>query len=183
MFKLFEKWIDINGFEENYQVSNYGRVRSMDRIEKNKIGVERKLIGSIRKTYYDKNSGYEMVTLSKANKNKCVLVHLLVANAFMENPNSYKQVNHKNGNKKNNKKSNLEWCSPRENTHHARRRMKSTSKFVGVSFDYCNEKKPWMSRITMNGVTKFLGRFETEEMAHAAYLTECDDNNIKIRVL
>lgn len=182
MIRLFEKWKDIVGYEMTYQISNYGRVRSKNRIEINKLNVKRQLKGSLRSTFKNKN-GYELITLSKNGENVAVLVHFLVAQAFIPNIDNFQQINHKNGNKADNRASNLMWCSPRENTHHIRRKMKSTSKFVGVSYDIESKNKPWMSRITINGKTKYLGRFKTEKEAYDTYLKECEINNIKIRKL
>lgn len=182
MIRFFEKWKDIIGYEESYQVSNYGRIRSKNRIETNKLNVKRQLKGSLKSTFMNKN-GYKLVTLSKNGKNVAILVHLLVAEAFIPNNDGYEQINHKNGKKMDNRASNLMWCSPRENTHHIRRKMKSTSKFVGVSYDIKSVNKPWMSRISVDGNTKYLGRFKTEKEAYDAYLKECKINNVKIRKL
>ncbi len=179
---LFEKWNDIVGYEGHYQISNFGRVRSVDRTEMNVNGINRKLKGSLKSTYTDR-TGYVLVTLSKNNENKVYPLHRLVAQAFIPNPNDLDEVNHKDRNRKNNFLSNLQWCTSRENTHHARTKMKSSSKYVGVSFDKQTQKRPWISRITINGKIKFLGRYETEDLAYIAYKNECEKNNIKINVL
>ena len=62
-------------------------------------------------------------------------------------------------------------------------KMKSSSRYVGVSFDKQNQQKPWLSRITINGKTRFLGRHETEDLAYNAYKNECEKNKIKINLL
>ena len=178
---FFEKWKDIYNYEGCYQISNFGRVKSLDRNETNKNGISRKLKGSLKNTFI--SGGYVLVTLSKNNVNESHCIHRLVAEAFISNPNNLNEVNHKNRNKKNNLLSNLEWCTSRENTHHARTRMKSSSKYVGVSYDKRKPQKPWISRIDIQGKTKFLGRFETEKLAFDAYKLECEINNIKINVL
>lgn len=179
---LFEKWKDIVGYEGYYQISNFGRVKSLDRNETNVNGITRKLKGSLKGTFIS-NYGYVLVTLSKNCKNMAYAVHRLVAEAFILHPNYLDEVNHKDRNKKNNFLSNLEWCTSRENTHHARRMMKSSSKYVGVSYDGQNLQKPWISRITIDSKIKFLGRYETEELALNAYKLECKNNNIKINTL
>jgi hypothetical protein len=61
--------------------------------------------------------------------------------------------------------------------------MKSSSKYVGVSYVKEKYQKPWISRINIQGKTKFLGRFETEKLAFEAYKLECNNNNIKINIL
>ncbi len=178
---FFEKWKDIHNYEGYYQISNFGRVKSLDRNEINKNGVVRKLKGSLKNSFI--SGGYVLVTLSKNNVNESHCIHRLIAEAFIPNPKNLDEVNHKNRIKKNNFLSNLEWCTSRENTHHARIRMKSSSKYVGVSYDKQNSQKPWISRINIQGKTKFLGRFETENLAFDAYKLECEINNIKINVL
>ena len=179
---FFEKWKDVVGYEGYYQISNFGRVKSLDRIETNKNGVVRKLKGSLKGTFTS-NDGYVLVTLSKNCKNIAFCVHRLVAEAFIPNLNNLDEVNHKDRNRKNNFLSNLVWCTSRENTHHARTRMMSSSKYVGVSYYSGTPKTPWVSRINIYGKTKFLGRFETEELAFEAYKLECENNNIKINTL
>lgn len=129
------------------------------------------------------SEGYVLVTLSKNNINKSHTIHRLVAEAFIPYLNNLNEVNHKDRNRKNNFLLNLEWCTSRENTHHARRRMKSSSKYVGVSQDKQNSQKPWISRITICNKTKFLGRFETEELAFEVYNLACEKINIKINLL
>ena len=124
-----------------------------------------------------------LVTLSKNNENKAFCLHRLVAEAFIPNPNNLDEVNHKDRNKRNNFLSNLEWCTSRENTHHARIKMKKNGNYVGVTFDKNSPKTPWVSRIDIQGKTKFLGRYETEELAFDAYKLECKINNIKINAL
>lgn len=106
-----ENWKDITGFEGIYQVSDEGRVRSLDR--KDNIGVTRK--GRILVTQKRPN-GYLCVHLSKNGKTKWFLVHRLVAEAFVENQNSdYTIVNHIDNNPVNNFASNLEWTTYKGN--------------------------------------------------------------------
>lgn len=102
-------WKDIQGFEGLYQVSNDGKVRSLDRIINYKDGRARLEKGHKLKPHADKK-GYTRVTLCKNNKCKPYLVHRLVAMAFIPNPNNWPQVNHKDENKTNNTVWNLEWC-------------------------------------------------------------------------
>ena len=80
-----EEWRDIKGYEGKYQVSNLGRVRSLNF---NKTG-------KIKELSYAKRRGYLGVTLFKDKKSKTFAVHRLVAKMFIPNPNNYPQVNHK----------------------------------------------------------------------------------------
>lgn len=95
-----EVWKDINGYDDLYQVSNLGRVKSLNNKCKEKILKNRK-----------KKKGYEAVVLYKKCDKKEMLIHRLVAEAFISNPNNYPIVNHKDENPSNNHVSNLEWCT------------------------------------------------------------------------
>ena len=104
-----EIWKDVVGFERAYQVSNLGRVKSKIR----KGVIEEKLLKP-----YKNNMGYECVDLW-VNNHKKKLVHRLVAEAFIDNPDHKKVVNHKDGNPLNNTVDNLEWCTHSENMLHS----------------------------------------------------------------
>ena len=105
-----EIWKDIEGYENLYQVSNMGRIRSV------KTGRIRKSV-----TY---SSGYQYVNLSKNNSTKIYLIHRLVAKAFLPNPDNLPQVNHKNEQKDCNMVTNLEWCSKEYNINYGTRNEK-----------------------------------------------------------
>lgn len=107
-----EQWRDIADYVGMYQVSNMGRVRSLDRIVKGK-NYQGKILSS-NVTY-----GYPIVRLSNGSEKKSRRVHRLVAQSFLDNPLGLEEVNHKDGNKKNNCVENLEWCTPKENKIHA----------------------------------------------------------------
>ena len=115
---MIEEWRDINGYEGWYQVSNLGRIKSLDRTVWFKNGKgKRDYKGKILKLKY--HNGYAMVNLNK-NKNLSVLyVHRLVAETFISNPNNLPVVNHIDGVKSNNNINNLEWCTYSENNIHA----------------------------------------------------------------
>lgn len=118
-----EIWKDIEGYEGLYQVSNLGRVKSMERYVINHSGVSYLIHEKIRKATEkkDKNKkqGYMHIALYKNNKGKNYYVHRLVAEAFIENPENKKTVNHINGNKHDNRVENLEWLTYSENNVHA----------------------------------------------------------------
>ena len=112
-----EEWRTIKGFEK-YEVSNYGRVRSKDRVVIRNDGHKLTLKGKLLKPITD-HKGYVNVSIYNSNGIKISHVHRLVAIAFIENPNMLPQVNHKDGNKKNNNVNNLEWCDNKYNQIHA----------------------------------------------------------------
>lgn len=121
-----EIWMDVIDYEGLYQVSNLGRVKSLDRTINTKTGT-RKIKGKIMIPAKDgkvckDGSFYLKVRLSDINGNtKTYKIHRLVALHFCENtnPNLYTEVNHIDENKHNNIYSNLEWCDRKMNNHHS----------------------------------------------------------------
>lgn len=101
-----EIWKDVPGFEGAFQVSSFGRVRSLPRIDA--LGHHRK--GILRKQG-NVHDGYLQVALEHNGKKAVYWVHRLVASAFIPNKNGYPTVNHKDEDKTNNNVSNLEWCT------------------------------------------------------------------------
>lgn len=101
-----EIWKDIEGYEGLYQVSNMGRVRSLDRKDARGHRIKGKMLADCRT-----RCGYRMVGLHQGGNAKCWLIHRLVAMAFLDNPSNLPEVNHKDENKANNAVSNLEWCT------------------------------------------------------------------------
>ena len=158
-----EQWKDITGYEEIYQVSNQGRVKSL------KWGKER-----ILKMCLD-GCGYCIVCLCKNSIKTTAKIHKLVAIAFLGHIRcGYKLVvNHKDFNKLNNCVDNLEIVTQRENTN--KKHLKSSSDFVGVSWD--KDRNRWASKITIEGKTKYLGRFTDEVEASKAYQSALNNLN------
>lgn len=118
-----EVYLVVPGYEGLYEVSNFGRVKSVDRViehKNNRWGNSHKTryTGKELKQKIDKY-GYPCVCLFNGTKRRYVTVHRLVAEAFIENNSSLPQVNHIDGNKLNNHVSNLEWVSPSQNVSHA----------------------------------------------------------------
>lgn len=118
-----EVWKDIKGYEGSYQVSNLGRVKSIDRLD----SANHRLRGKIKSTSIRPN-GYENVILCKNSKRKGYSVHRLVAEAFISNPENKPQVNHIDENKTNNRVNNLEWCTNKDNMNYGSRTTKALVK-------------------------------------------------------
>lgn len=106
-------------YNDNYEVSSMGQVRSLSRIVKSTFGGEYIKEGRILKQN-DNGQGYLQVQLCDNGVNKTERVHRLVALTFLENPLKLPKVNHKDANKKNNTVDNLEWCTQLENIQHAK---------------------------------------------------------------
>ena len=118
MSNVQEIWKDAFGYEGLYQVSDHGRMRSIDRKVINKLGHPRQFKGKIIFQSPD-NKGYMKVGLWRDNKTTTKKVHRFVAIAFIDNPEKLPQVNHKDGNKGNANASNLEWCTNQFNQIHS----------------------------------------------------------------
>ena len=117
-----EIWKDIEGYEGLYQVSNKGRVKSLNygRTGKEKILRPGK-----------NNDGYLIVILYKNGKKKNFRIHRLVAKAFLTNPNNLLEVNHRDENKENNHVENLEWCDRKYNINYGSRTERSSESRKG----------------------------------------------------
>ena len=120
-----EIWKDISGYEGLYQVSNFGRVKSLNRVVKHAKGGSYKSEGTHviqeKKMSLKPNKvhGYRQVKLCKNSKISCFRVNRLVAEAFLPNPNNYPVVNHKDENRANDHVENLEWCTHSYNINYS----------------------------------------------------------------
>lgn len=121
MQEIKEEWKDIEGYFGLYQISNLGNIKSLGNGNSNNSKEK------ILKTAKLKNN-YLRVILSKDGKRKTHLVHRLVAEAFIPNPNNYEQINHRDEQKTNNASSNLEWCTPKQNTNYGTRNQRVAEK-------------------------------------------------------
>lgn len=122
-----EEWRDIKGYEGLYQVSNEGRVKSLERDWTVGKGGNRHKDETIMKLQKSPR-GYYRLTLTKDGIETYKLVHRLVAEAFIENPNGYPYINHKDENPSNNSVENLEWCTPFYNNTYNDRHLKAAPK-------------------------------------------------------
>jgi len=109
-----ELWRAIPEYEGYYEVSNMGRVRSLDRIDGNGKSFKGRVLAQTETVY-----GYYRVRLCKDGKPRSFMVHRLVAQAFKLISGDSHEVNHLDGDKKNCKADNLQWCNKSENLQHA----------------------------------------------------------------
>ena len=112
-----EEWRSIPGYEGLYEVSSYGRVKSLEISYTRKNGImdhKPEIILSPK----NNGTGYFMVCLYKNKTHKYYLIHRLVALTFLPNPDNLPCVNHKDEDKTNNKVDNLEWCDHKYNSNY-----------------------------------------------------------------
>lgn len=132
-----EIWKDIKGYEELYQISSFGRVKSLPRMMKKRKCEE------IIKTPSKVPKGYLRIGLCKNGDIKYYSIHRLVAEAFIPNPNNLPCVNHKDCNPQNNEVSNLEWVSYKENNSYKNHNLKRniSSAIYYLKKDYPKEQE------------------------------------------
>lgn len=162
-----EIWKDIKDYEGLYQVSNYGKIKSLSRKVNDYRG------GIVKKekllTPTDNGKGYQIIGLCKNNHRKNHYIHRLVADAFLENPNNYPQVNHKDYNTKNNCVDNLEWITTKDNIIYSLPNRPATTKRTNQYGKYIKRDKRYSGFVVIVGLRdksrKYLGRFENLEEA------------------
>lgn len=123
-------WKEIKGFEDLYEVSSLGEVRSKtrDRVVNSVRGTFlRPLVGRTLKPFF-REKHYATVNLSNGKMKNPKMIHRLVAEAFLEQDPQRTNVNHINGNKHDNRVENLQWCTTKENLHHSREILKNKGK-------------------------------------------------------
>ena len=110
-----EIWRPIEGYEGLYEISSYGRVKSLEKYRFNNGGIQLLKEKIMKPLDYN---GYKNVNLWKNGSKKKEYVHRLVAKSFIPNPDNLREVNHKDENPSNNMVENLEWCDHRYNMNY-----------------------------------------------------------------
>jgi hypothetical protein len=148
-----ERWIPIHNYAGIYEVSNAGKIRSIDRVVVYRTGKVKPLVGVVLKTCPDPD-GYPTVTLCKHNKRRTVRIHIIVASAFIPKPKGKTEVNHKDCDKQNNQASNLEWVNDQEQSRHA---------WANGRCPYPKGSKHGMSKLTEAEVSEIKRRLRNGE--------------------
>lgn len=153
--KQEEQWRKIPHYEDYYEASDLGQIKSLR-------------FNKILKPYLVRDKGCYVVGLCKEGKRKTIKIHRLIALAFLQPDTARPFVNHKNGIRTDNRLSNLEFCSYQENASHSRLFLREKkTRFIGVSFH--KHAKRWTAKLWINKKHKNLGYFETEIEAARAY--------------
>lgn len=157
-----EEWRPIKDFEGLYEVSNLGQVKSLDRVVIDRLGRKLPFKGKI--LIPANVVGYSQVMLTNQDFKKYKKVHRLVAEAFLENPLEYDQVNHKDSIKSNNHVSNLEWCNGRQNCTH---KVENSGKTLPVGITLFRGK--FVATLTIKQEIYHLGTFKEQKEAEITY--------------
>jgi hypothetical protein len=135
-----EIWKDIEGFEEAYQVSNFGRVRSKDRVVVTERYKNRHERGKVLKLRKDKD-GYCIFNAKWCGLNRLLKVHREVARCFIANPQNYPCIDHIDCNRTNNKVDNLRWVTYKENANNPITRINLSKALIKVCESEENRRK------------------------------------------
>ena len=153
-----EIWKDIQGFEGLYQISNLGRIKSFRQWKRASCPAEFILKNSVA------SNGYFMVTLYKDTKRKKFLVHRLVADAFIPNPQNLPHINHKDENPLNNSADNLEWCTPQYNNCYGTARFRAMIT-TGKPLKQCLINGQWLATYATTTVASEITGISKKEIS------------------
>jgi hypothetical protein len=162
--KMQEQWNPVVGFKGLYEVSDFGRVRSIARTTISTSGKSYTCTERILSAC-EYRGGYLHVGLYKDGVRTMHKVHRLVMESFCGA--SHLIVDHIDGNRQNNNLSNLRYCTHRQNTTYSTIKRNSTSKYTGVCWHKVQKK--WMCSARVNGKIKHIGYFINEDEAGKAY--------------
>jgi hypothetical protein len=168
---MIENWVPVIDFDGFYEISDLGRVKSIERYVTMKNGFTKKIPERILKQGLN-GAGYYFVNLYKNNIYTIARVHRLVWESF--NGKTGLNVDHKvEKNQTDNRLCNLQAITKRENTSKYRLTTKKTSIYTGVYFS--KSAKKWSSCIRIDGKKKHLGTFTDEFSAHLAYQSKLSE--------
>lgn len=124
-----EEWRDVVGYEETYMVSSYGRIMSKCRRVRNRYSYKTvlpRLLNPHKRKGNGMNYSILEMKLWKGSSGKTFLLHRLIANAFLENPNNFEEIDHIDGDTSNNAVSNLRWCNHTTNVNNPITRQRNS---------------------------------------------------------
>ncbi len=164
-----EIWRAVIGWERSHEVSNMGRVRSLDRTTIQGVKIKGRILSTFKQKICAKNNPnpYLMLQLNCDGRSKTYPVHRLVAMAFVtnDNPDKNTEVNHLDENRSNNRADNLSWCSHADNINYGSRNQRQSQN---------NPRRREVDQYTLDG--KFVARhYSTTE---AAKIFNGDSGNI-----
>lgn len=160
-----EMWRDIEGFEGLYQISSYGRVKSLQMYTMGRIIKRDKILKP-----FSNGNGYLVVHLRKNNKRFVKYVHRLVSEAFIPNPNKYPCINHMDESKNNNKADNLEWCTFRYNNNYGNHNIKLSKSKLKLVDQYDKD---------LNLVRTWEGIRKAMKETNCSHIVECCKGKVK----
>tara|TARA_R110000796_G_scaffold106541_2_gene216966 strand:+ start:275 stop:820 length:546 start_codon:yes stop_codon:yes gene_type:complete len=164
---MSEIWKDIPKYENIYQVSNFGNIKRLERYGNYGRHTNAFFPEKLMKQQLDTN-GYLRVNLTKDRKKWKISVHQLVILVFKSiKSNRYKVIDHIDNNKLNNKLSNLQVISARENVLKHRKTTNKSSKYPGVYWHKRNKK--WLAQTTLKGKHIYIGHYNSELEAFKSY--------------
>jgi len=149
-FLFMEIWKNIEGYEGLYQISNLGRVKSLERYLGHNHGGLKLKKELILKNWLS-STGYYIISLSKNNFSKKFFIHRLLCENFIKNPERKREVNHRNGIKTDNTLKNLEWVTSSENTIHSYK----TGLQISIKGEKCK-----LSKLTKEQVLEIRNNYE-----------------------
>ena len=156
---MAEEWKVIDGYNNNYSISNKGNVKNnnTDKILKPRLG----------------RHGYYRLNLRLNKKQKTVEIHRLVAMAFIPNPDNKSCVDHINNNTLDNNVNNLRWATAKENQYNQKLSKANKCGVKGVCYN--KRDKKWRASITVDGIKIHIGSFDTMEEAKQARIKRANE--------
>ena len=158
--------MQINGYDDRYEIYENGDIWTNG----NRYNGYKK---KIMKTKVSKRTGYEQIILSKDGSQKTFLVHRLVAQTFIPNPDNKPEVNHKDGNKLNNSSINLEWSTSSENIIHGMNTIDGFKESRLKKLEKYNDKNSYKLVVLSNDILEL--EFESTKAA-SEFLETSQDN-------
>ena len=163
-----EIWKPIEGYEGLYEVSSYGRVRSLDRYVKGKNESYRLIKGKVL------SPGIRNNYLSVSLQGRMFTIHRLVAEAFLPNPDNLPQVNHKDEDKTNNRVENLEWCDHKYNMNYGTRNIRAKETAIKNGYWSGLSRKEYMKKYYEDNKERKMKYFQDYREKHKEKRKEYD---------